>query len=432
MRPMRRRLTAATVLALAAGLLGCPPRPAAPPEGPPRVLGRVPLEQWVPLFDGKTLTCWRVPDQFEFETHGKIEPKDGVLHLAEGMPFTAIAWARDFPTENFEVEVEAMRTKGHDIFCGMTFPVGKGHVSFVCGGWGDTVAGISCVDGMNASENETTVIRSFDNNKWYTFRARVTESAIETWIDDEKVVELERKGHEFSLYGGVEPTAPFGIFAWRTGAKLRSIRFRRLRGTPKTLPKQLPALPQGDWRALFNGSDLGGWGVAERGDFALHGKVTVSDGVLRLAAGDPMTGVGWNRDFLDMGYEIAVDAMREEGEDFFCGLTFPVGKTHCTLIAGGWRGNVVGLSNVDDLHAAENETSTTVHFRTGEWYRIRLRVTDEKIQAWIDGKPVIDLTHKDRKLSIWPQQEPLRPLGIATYYTTARLRNIQYRKLPES
>ncbi|MFW6161857.1 MAG: 3-keto-disaccharide hydrolase [Planctomycetota bacterium] len=426
---MRHRWTTAAVLCLVGTLAGCPPPPAGPPEQAALALKQAPLGQWVPLFDGKSLSSWRVPEQFEFANHGKIEVNKGILHLAQGMPFSAIAWAGDFPKENFEVEVEALRAKGHDIFCGMTFPVGQGHVSFVCGGWGDTVVGISCVDGMSASENETTVIRSFDNDTWYTFRARVTEWAIEGWIDDEKVVEIERRGHEFSLYGGVEPTAPFGIFTWQTAAKLRSIRFRRLRGTPKAPPKQLPELPEGPWRSLFNGRDLGGWGVAERGDFALHGKVTVSDGELRLAAGDPLTGVGWNREFPTTDYEIVVDALREEGQDFFCGLTFPVGKTHCTLVVGGWRGNVVGLSNVDDLHAAENETSTIVHFRTGEWYRIRLRVTDAKIQAWIDGKPVIELARKGRRLTIWPQQKPMKPLGLSTYYTTARLRNIQYRTL---
>jgi hypothetical protein len=142
-----------------------------------------------------------------------------------------------------------------------------------------------------------------------------------------------------------------------------------------------------------------------------------------------MTGIAWDREFPRIDYELALDAMREDGDDFFCGLTFPVEKAQCTLICGGWGGSVVGLSNVDDEHAAENGTTRSVHFNTAEWYRIRLRVTKPKIEAWIDADKVIDLATKGRKLTIWPQQEPMRPLGIATYYTDAAVRNPQYRKL---
>jgi len=426
---MTRLASGIAALAAACALTAChPPRPTEP-EGPPTVLSSVPLEEWVPIFNGKSLKGWRVPEQFEFESHGKIEARDDAIHLGEGNPFSAIAWAGEFPTENFEVELEAMRTKGADIFCGMTFPVGGAHVSLICGGWGDTVVGISSVDDMNASENETTKIMSFDNDKWYRIRARVTEARIEAWVDNEQVVELERKGHEFSLYGGIEPTSPFGIFTWQSAGALRGIRFRRLPGTPKKAAKKLPALPEGDWRPLFDGKTLGGWGVAEENEFALHGKVTASDGAIRLATGDPMTGIAWDREFPRIDYELVLDAMREEGGDFFCGLTFPVGKSQCTLICGGWGGSVVGLSNIDDEHAAENETTQSVLFDNGEWYRIRLRVTKARIEAWIDAKEIISLATKDRKLTIWPQQEPLKPLGIATYYTTAKLRNLRYRRL---
>jgi len=401
-------------LALVLAAAGCPPRPVVPKTPVPEPT-KTPLEQWVPLFDGKTLRGWRIVKKWEFELHGKIEVKDGALHMAAGMPFSAIVWDGAFPKENFEVEVEAKRTKGDDMLCGLTFPVGSSHVS--------------SIDDLNASENETTAIIEFENNRWYRIRARVTEEAILAWVDDKQVIEVERKGRRFSLYGGVEPTGPLGLFTWQTGSAIRSIRFRRLPGTPKAPPKALPALPEGDWQPLFDGKSLGGWGVGEEDEFALHGKVTPADGQIRLAAGDPMTGIAWDRKFPDIGYELALDALREEGSDFFVGLTFPVAKAYCTLILGGWGGNIVGLSNIDDLHAAENETTQSIHFTNGEWYRVRLRVTAERIEVWLDGKQIIHLAHKGRKLSIWPQQEPMRPLGVASYYTTSRLRNIQYRTL---
>lgn len=202
-------------------------------EGPPSVLSTLEQGKWVSLFDGKTLRGWRVTKEDEFEMHGKVEVKKGAIYTGVGMPFSGLTWTGDFPKENFEVALEAMRTTGVDIFCGTTFPVGKGHVSLICGGWGDTVVGISSVDGMNASENETTKVMSFENDKWYGIRIRVTKAKIEAWIDDKQVIEQVRKGHEFSLYGGVEPLTPFGVFAWQSEGALRNIRFRRLKGDEK-------------------------------------------------------------------------------------------------------------------------------------------------------------------------------------------------------
>jgi len=428
-----RRWAVGAVVLLLVVAAGCAPRvkPAEAPEIP-TVLSNIPIGQWVSFFDGKTLTGWKVIAEGEFDMHGKIEVKAGAMALGVGMPFSAVRWTGDFPKENFEVECEAMRTTGVDIFCGLTFPVGSSQVSLVLGGWGDTVVGISCIDDLNASENETAKVMSFDNNKWVRVRARVTEKRVEAWVNDEQVVDVERKGRRFSLYPGLDPIAPFGVFSWQTESKLRKFRIRRLKGSPKKPPKALPPLPQAQWKPLFDGKGLGGWAVAEESEFAMHGKIYASDGKLFLGKGDPMSGVVWGREFPRTNYELALDAMRVEGDDFFCGLTFPVAKAQCSLIVGGWGGSVVGLSNVDDLHAAENKTTRSMHLDRNEWYRIRLRVTPAKIEAWIDTDKVIDLATKGRKLTIWPQQKPMTPLGISAYYTEAVLRNIQYRTLPDA
>ncbi len=55
---------------------------------------------------------------------------------------------------------------------------------------------------------------------------------------------------------------------------------------------------------------------------------------------------------------------------------------------------------------------------------MRIRVTDEDIQAWVDDEQIISVKRKDRKFSIWWEQEPVRPFGIATWYTKSALRNI--------
>jgi hypothetical protein len=180
-------------------------------------------------------------------------------------------------------------------------------------------------------------------------------------------------------------------------------------------------------RKLFNGRDLAGWQVADKFFFDEHGKVEVRDGVIHLAAGNPATGIAWKGELPRTNYEVHLDAQRVEGSDFFCGLTFPVGDAYCTFIAGGWGGGATGLSNIDNLPAVENETTDYINFQTGKWYHFRLRVTDERIEVWIDDKQIVNVQRDERKFSIWFEQEPMRPLGIASWYTTAALRNIELR-----
>src|SRR4029079_13118601 len=108
-----------------------------------------------------------------------------------------------------------------------------------------------------------------------------------------------------------------------------------------------------------------------------------------------------------------------------CGLTFPVGDSPCSFIVGGWGGGVVGLSSIDGSDASENETTKYMELETNRWYTIRLRVTPEKIAAWIDKKQMVDLDLKDRRLSIRLEVELSRPLGISTYNTSAALREIK-------
>jgi hypothetical protein len=122
--------------------------------------------------------------------------------------------------------------------------------------------------------------------------------------------------------------------------------------------------------------------------------------------------------------------MRTSGSDFFCGLTFPVRDSFCSLIVGGWGGSIVGLSNVDGADASENETTKYISFETGKWYRIQLRVTADKIEAWVEQKKVVNVTTTGRKLSLrFGEIELSKPLGIAAWDTGAALREIKIRKV---
>jgi hypothetical protein len=181
--------------------------------------------------------------------------------------------------------------------------------------------------------------------------------------------------------------------------------------------------------ALFDGKDLDDWRVIEQVDFEDHGKVEVRDGQVLLGRGKPASGIAWRGDFPRVNYEVTLQAKRVEGSDFFCGLTFPVGDSYCTLILGGWGGGVTGLSNIDQMAAVENETTDYVEFQQDRWYRVRLRVAEDKLEAWVDDRQIVDVLTKDRKFSIWWEQEPARPFGIASWNTAAALRDIQLRPL---
>jgi len=226
---------AATVIALA-------PRSAAwagEPKDAKAEPGKGADEGWTSLFDGESLKNWQVADKDSFQTHGAVEVKDGAITLRSGQPFTGIQWTgKDVPKENFEVEVEARRTQGIDIFCGLTVPVGKSHVTLVLGGWGDSVVGLSSINDRNASDNETTKVKSFKNDQWYKVRLRVTGDRIQAWIEGEKevggkkvtevekVVDVERGDRKFTIYEQLEPLRPLGFFSWETEGALRAIRLR--------------------------------------------------------------------------------------------------------------------------------------------------------------------------------------------------------------
>ena len=179
-------------------------------------------------------------------------------------------------------------------------------------------------------------------------------------------------------------------------------------------------------KRLFDGESLANWEIT---NFGTEGEVYVSDGELVLGMGDGCTGITWADSFPKVNYEVSLEAKRVMGIDFFCGLTFPVNDDFCTFIVGGWAGPVVGLSTIDGLDASENETRTLLRFSKNEWYTIRLRVTIEKIETWINEEKIVDLRYQGRKLGIRPEVDRSCPFGIATWKTTGAVRNMYLRML---
>ena len=196
----------------------------------------------------------------------------------------------------------------------------------------------------------------------------------------------------------------------------------------KTETKTTPVPETGREISLFDGKTLGQWKAT---DFGGQGEVSVKDGAIHMAMGSYMTGITWTGPVIRMNYEITLEAMRVEGSDFFCGLTFPVGEKPCTLVLGGWGGSLCGLSSIDHFDASENSTTRMIGFENGKWYRVRLRVVPNRIQAWLNDEDLVDADITDKNIDIRIEVEESKPLGIATWNTAGAVRNIKLKKLPD-
>jgi len=178
---------------------------------------------------------------------------------------------------------------------------------------------------------------------------------------------------------------------------------------------EMETLEPGKWVAIEGAADLE-WDNESR--------------VMRIGMGTDLNGVRWAGPLPAVPYVVELEARRMSGSDFFCGLTFPVrsGTESVTLIVGGWGGNLVGISSIDGLDASENSTGSSYEFEDRKWYRIRVEVGEERLQAWIDDRQVVDAHTEEQKLSL--REGPIEecaPLGLATWLTIAELRNLRWR-----
>lgn len=212
---IRRWLVAVTILMFSATLaMAQGPKPTA-------------QVGWQPLFDGKSLEGWKVTD---FGGEGEVSVEEGAIIMRMGQPLTGITIKEGgkIPTDNYEISLQAMKRRGDDFFCALTFPVRDTHASFVVGGWAGTVVGLSSINGLDASENETTQYEKLDSNKWYNVRVRVADGRIGCWLNDKQMVDVELKDKRISTRIEVDPNKPLGVCCYNVESALKDIKFRRI------------------------------------------------------------------------------------------------------------------------------------------------------------------------------------------------------------
>lgn len=199
--------------------------------------------KWIGLFGGLCLAgcgkqentieeiAWtQMKDQWEALSGGQVDVGE-TLRIGWGERITNVKWKGETPTVPFELELEARRIDGSDFFCAVTFPArSTGEcVTLVVGGWGGGLVGISSIDGIDASENETSGSYVFQTDVWYRIRLVREEEKIRVWIDGEKLIDVDTTGKKLSLREGeIEECAPFGISTWQTTGEIRGTRWRKL------------------------------------------------------------------------------------------------------------------------------------------------------------------------------------------------------------
>ena len=184
-------------------------------------------DEWKSLFDGKTLTGWKV---VRWGGNGEPYVRDGamVIPVSTTGPMTGLSWVGDtLPVMNYVIYYEARRVEGRDIFAALTFPYGETAATLVFGGWDGIVNGLSSIDGYDASSNETTQFFGYRNNQWYPVQLRVTIDSIRADVGFERIVDIATAGKDIHLRSDILDTG-LTLWTYDSTGEIRNLRIKKL------------------------------------------------------------------------------------------------------------------------------------------------------------------------------------------------------------
>ncbi len=178
------------------------------------------------LFNGKSLDDW---ESVDVGGSGVVELEDGLMMINQGENVSGAIYkkAATLPTTNYEITLEAKRIQGVDFFVGLTFPVGdvKHCATLICGGWGGSVTGISCIDSMDASDNNTSSYQRYKDDEWYAIKLRVTPKNLSVWLGDKQIIDEDIEGKKISVRPGpIESYLPLSLTTFNTRAAIRNVK----------------------------------------------------------------------------------------------------------------------------------------------------------------------------------------------------------------
>jgi serine/threonine protein kinase len=252
---------------------------------------------------------------------------------------------------------------------------------------------------------------------------RGNEETVVTAPDGSKVVVNEKGDVDVTVGGATEAQRHKGTKEG-TGDRLEGTG----RGVTSPIPNPQSPIPSPSdddrwtaWQDLFDGRSMEGW--------TPHGGVRVENGalVLDVPEGERLASISSTRAVPNMGYELAVEALRETSEEF-ASLVLPVGEMHCGFLVGrGGDGFGFGLVNDFGLTTPNGWAGRNIAFQKNHLYKIQVQVTEERITARLDGHFVIAL--KPRGCAFKPTVRSLPPLSVFASGGRATIRSIRLRQL---
>jgi hypothetical protein len=156
-----------------------------------------------------------------------------------------------------------------------------------------------------------------------------------------------------------------------------------------------PATP--GWESLFNGKDLKGW--VQRNGTATY-RVEENMVIGRTNEGSPNSFMCTEKDYSDfeLAFEVKVDDALNSGVQIRSRSTaeFNKGRVHGPQVeieTGGTAGYVYG-EGTGRGWISKQQTRTDA-FKKGEWNRYVIRAVGPRIQTWVNGRKIEDLSDEE-------------------------------------
>ncbi len=177
-----------------------------------------------------------------------------------------------------------------------------------------------------------------------------------------------------------------------------------------TMANPLEAESGGSWHELFDGKTLEGW-IQKNGTATYH----VENGTIvgKTAKGSPNSFLCSKKEYGDFELEFEVKvhnelnsgvqirsttkavSSAEETEGKFGRVNGPQVEIEATGAEGAESGYVYGESTGRGWLTPEDRRVPHKYFRDGEWNRYRIVAKGPRIQTWINGQPIEDLTDEE-------------------------------------
>ena len=185
-------------------------------------------------------------------------------------------------------------------------------------------------------------------------------------------------------------------------------------------------LAAGDEIDLFDGTTLGMWKPESVG---AGDPVRIDQGAIQLSWGSPGTSIIWTGTRVPASYELTLEVMRIEGSGSgYWFLSFPIDSARtCTLTLADQLGWLCGGTDP----AAEGALTRAFAFDGGSWHSVRVRVTQGRIEASLDGEELA-VEPADAPATALSEDPYAGSLEIATWAMTAAVREIHLKRLPDT